>query len=404
MLGPLPSRSLALFALASVMFTGCVALSSCSRATGPTIEPGTLEPLPVDRQPDHGSVIGRVVLGGKPVPYFGVIFSPNYMMSIQSKPFAIHSRDGRFVINGIPAGSWDIMIVAPHFGTFIAPGHEVAEGSVLDLGDILMTRGPTIGGHVTDPDGRPVANAKVRIITSRLYPLTDELSEMSLGNFETRSDKLGAYRFDGVTSSELAHFSSSMVATFGTLHSSEETAVPHANATIDLVVRDAGAIDGVVDFETWPGANVVAQPVSRRGMARYAQVGADRRFRFDNVQPDVYEVQLVPGNEAVPLLTRVAVTAGERRALAIVAPDHTVTVAIQVTGHTGALVELTPIGVSLGFAQAVAMKTCSADGTEISGVTPARYRACVASDCKEIEVLPAPSRQVFELGAARKPS
>jgi hypothetical protein len=50
-------------------------------------------------------VIGRVVLGGKPVPYFGIIFSPNYMVSIQSKPFAIHTRDGRFVINGIQARS-----------------------------------------------------------------------------------------------------------------------------------------------------------------------------------------------------------------------------------------------------------------------------------------------------------
>jgi hypothetical protein len=236
-------------------------------------------------------VVGRVLVGGKPVPYFGVILSTNFMSSLQSKPFAIHTRDGRFVVNGAPARSWDIIIVAPHVGTFIAPGHEVTDGAVLDLGDIVMTRGPTIAGHVTDPAGRPIADAKVRITTSRLYPPTDELTEMSLGNFETRSDTLGAYRIDGASWSDLAHSSASIVATSGALRASEELPVPYANATIDLVVRDAGAIDGVVDLEVHRGDVVAARPVSGTGRARYADVGPDRRVRFDDLLAGEYELQ-----------------------------------------------------------------------------------------------------------------
>lgn len=360
---------------------------ACTRPAVSTIEPPIVQPR---RTLDGGSVVGRVMLEGKPVPYFGIIFSANYMTKAQTAPYVVQAPDGRFSLHEVPARDWDILVVAPRYGTLIAPGHEVTRGGVLDLGDLVMRRGRTIVGRVIDLDGRPVTGATVRIVTSDLYPPSDEMTDISLGNFETRSDLQGRYRFDGVSVSELAHFSSWIVATHGPVRTSWWERVPRGDATVYLVLVDGGAIDGVVDFPVEPGTTVTTW--SSRERVRYAEVGTDRRFRFDNLPVGDYRVSLIPGDRAVPLPAFVAVTAGKRSSLAIAAPARSVNVTVEITGHAGQLVRLTP---SDQLEQdPVAMLMCTESGVEIAGVSPGRYEVCVGGDCSSIEVTDA-ARQAF---------
>lgn len=360
---------------------------ACTRPAVSTIELLIVQPR---RTLDGGSVVGRVMLEGKPVPYFGVIFSANYMTKAQTAPYVVHAPDGRFSLHEVPARDWDILVVAPRYGTLIAPGHEVTRGGVLDLGDLVMKRGHTITGRVIDLEGRPVTDARVRIVTSDLSPSIDAITDISLGNFETRSDVRGAYRFDGVSISELAHASSTIVATHGTLRTSSREQLANGDARIDLVLADAGALDGVIDFPVEPGTTVTTR--SGRERVRYAEVGADRRFRFDNLPVGDYRVSLIPGDRAVPLPAFVAVTAGKRSSLAIAAPARSVNVTVEITGHAGQLVRLTP---SDQLEQdPVAMLMCTESGVEIAGVSPGRYEVCVGGDCTSIEVTDA-ARQAF---------
>ncbi len=257
-----------------------------------------------------------------------------------------------------------------------------------------MKRGHAIAGRVIDLDGRPVTGATVRIVTSDSYPPIDEITDISLGNFVTRSDVHGAYRFDGVSISELAHFSSSIIATYGDLRTSSGQRVPRADARSDFVLEDAGATDGAVHFPVEPGSTATARSGQER--AHYADVGADRRFRFDNLPVGEYRISLVPGDKAVPMPTSVAVTAGTRSSLAIAAPAKTVNVTLHIAGRVGELVTLTPSDQPLLDREPVAMLRCTEAGAEVAGVTPARYNACVAADCTSIEVTDV-SRQTFHL-------
>lgn len=257
-----------------------------------------------------------MLLDGRPVEHYGVIVSASYVMWIQTNPVEIRSRDGRFILDGLSSGSRDIIVVAPQLGVRYVLGKEIVEGSVLNLGDLALRRGPTISGRVTDLDGRPIANASVRIVTSS-HEVADELTEISRGNFSARTGRDGRYRIEGATLYELAHFSSRMFATSGTSLVSEAVFAPTTSSTIDFVLQPAGTIDGVVGPLVLRGETVMAIPRGN-GTLRYADVGEDRRFHFDTLVPGVYDLQLVAGWNERPTVVSVVVEAGKHTTVSLV--------------------------------------------------------------------------------------
>jgi hypothetical protein len=342
---------------------------------------------------EPGALRGRVLVDGTPVPHFGVILSVNYMTSYQSEPYVVRSVDGRFSIDGIAARTWDILVVAPGIGTLIVPSRDVSRGAVLDLGDLAITRGHTIIGRITDATGQPITRATVRIISSTGLP-ADAITEMSNGNYETQTDASGRYRFAGVSVSALRHSSPRLVATYGRTKSSDEVRIASADATIDLVVRDAGVIDGEVEGD-FVDATVTADETSRHGYTRYARVKADRTFQFDNLPPGTYEVQLGAGHTAVPLPITLSIAPQQRANLRFVPPSQTVSVEVM-AGADCRFATLTPHSTSL-LTRPIAMASCAGSSATLDGVAPGRYRACIATDCMTIDVAISPELQTFEL-------
>jgi hypothetical protein len=263
--------------------------------------------------------------------------------------------------------------------------------AVLDLGDLAITRGHTIIGRITDATGQPITRATVRIISSTGLP-ADAITEMSNGNYETQTDASGMYRFAGVSVSALRHSSPRLVATYGRTKSSDEVRIASADATIDLVVRDAGVIDGEVEDDVGDGT-VTADETTRHGHTRYARVNADRTFQFDNLPPGTYEVQLGAGRTAVPFPTTVTIAPKQRANLRLVAPSQTVSVEVM-TEAACSYATLTPHSTSR-IARPIATASCAGNSATLDGVAPGRYRACIRTDCIAIEVTISPTIQSF---------
>jgi hypothetical protein len=375
----------------SIALSGCGAKSGPTPASAPRTSAASAETQPAKPlRTDLGSVTGRVLLDGKPVPYYGVNLDPG---CCPGRATSIRSADGRFTIQGRP-GVWDIVIVGPSFGQFVARGRELVAGATLDLGDVAMTHGHTIVGHVTDVIGRPVGGASVTITTSLARAEDDDLTAWSRGNFATTSDARGAFRFEEVHVFDLAGHRPKIVAKEDDAVS-PEVEVPTNDATIDLVVWPAGGIDGEVNGANRSGATVHAHPLSGDRVGDYAEVGADGKFRFENQMPGDYDLQLLPAAMGVasPPVERVTVLANHRAAAVIKLPQRPVTISVHVSGGPCELVELEAATGEPSLGQ----QECSGSQAEITGVAPGKYRVCVFRSCVPIDVKPSPARQSFEL-------
>lgn len=103
----------------------------------------------------------------------------------QAPRYARAGEDGVFRIEGVPNGEW----IADAF----APGYLSPGGVELEAGngvpELALTRGAAIEGHVYDGDGRPLANATVRVLTSGQNPteISAEVDHDKLLRFSGRS-------------------------------------------------------------------------------------------------------------------------------------------------------------------------------------------------------------------------
>lgn len=140
-------------------------------AAAPATDPKTFEGDPVgrvDAKRGGAGVTGRVVDAASKAPLrfarVAVVLPPPEL------PLAVRStKEGRFEIAGLPAGTWDLRVSASeHLGrTLSTPA--LADGPPADVGDVaLKPRPPQTDGlevRVSDESGNPVAGAKVSAST-----------------------------------------------------------------------------------------------------------------------------------------------------------------------------------------------------------------------------------------------
>lgn len=226
--------------------------------------------------PTGATFVGRVLLDGAPVPYFGVrlILAPGrYALprtfprsSAESgEPIGVRSEDGRFVLPHVPAGTRRLSVIAP--GTRLAVTDEIAVtgGETIDLGDIVLERGDRISGVVRDRMGLAVENACVFVGRIAFTQLRPPLENLFHGRYEARTDILGAYVLEGVDIDRSDELPEVVQATHPVAGLSVIREIPFGDTTLDFELLGRGRIEGTIrNLRTVPNVVRADEPMGAR--------------------------------------------------------------------------------------------------------------------------------------------
>jgi protocatechuate 3,4-dioxygenase beta subunit len=329
--------------------------------------------------PDLSAIVGRVMLDGKPVPYFGIAITDDPSTLAYERPRAVRDASGGFAERGIAPGSWAIVIVGPDFERRVLEHVRVAEGETTDLGDIVVERGPGVHGRVVDPRGVPIAGATVRI-ADRWAPHPDgRLRALMSDHYTATTDARGQFRIDGVSPTAEPR---RIVASHPTLGTSAARTLAAGEVEVELVIVATGGIDGTIANVT-PGAAMrlaIAQQVTDHDVSYDAQIDARGGFRFDQVLPGEYEISLPDRRNTPPI--SVTVVANARVPVAFELPR--VPVRLVVRGPADcSLVGLRTHGSDATFA----IETCDHGQATFADLAAGRYDACLElTACTPIDV------------------
>lgn len=146
---------------------------------------------------------GMVVDGGRqPVAGASVTLKPGMPAGISARLRQARNPEkfegatdasGRFEIQALPAGTFDMVVRGTGFAPLTVPGLVVPEGKGrTDLGTVMLAPGAAVRGKVTDPKGNPIAGAEVRAAAARgeTMPLLPGMDEQGPADALTAADGL----------------------------------------------------------------------------------------------------------------------------------------------------------------------------------------------------------------------
>jgi len=346
--------------------------------------------------PDVSSITGRVLLDGKPMPYFGLIVTDHPEFSWQDSPVAVRSPEGRFTHKGVAPGTWGVIVGGPGVARKVLEGVVVTEGKVTDLGDLAVDRGQRLHGRVTTKDGAAVAGATILVTEGVAFLADTPLKESMQGKITVVSDASGAYQIDGILTSSRRN---EIVATHPTLGSSGTKIVAPKISTLDLVIVPVGGIDGTIVGAT-ERQHIVNVTMVGGDKTRYsADVDATSAFKLDDLVPGDYDVKLYGGGKATPPPVRVTVVANQRVVATIKMPTSTVTLAV----HHAPGCDMVFVAERGEGHEDIADARCDDKGTAVvEGLAPGTYNVCTISRaCAVVTVTATPARQTLEIPAPK---
>src|SRR5260370_29525958 len=280
----------------------------------------------------------------------------------------VHAEDGRFELEDVPAGKWDVEVTAPGYQRGRASGISVDEGASTDGVEVRLARGAAILGRVLEArSGRPVLGASVRADAANsprfprmgLEPGDNEASSDADGRFEIAGLSPGPYR---VTASHPSW-----------TETTTSVELKDAPASVEIRLGQGGTLTGTVVSATRPvvGASVVLSPA---GEGFRAPFGGDQeaisddlgRFRFERLTPGRYTATAALRGQSSPPVDVALPTADAVQDLSLVLAEGAT-----IRGRVSGLSAAARAGVSVtapGPESYFAFARTGADGTfELTG-------------------------------------
>ena len=213
------------------------------------------------------------------------------------KPETYNPKDGAFEYAGVPAGTYTVNIRALQFTVASVPNVKVAEGEVVDLGEIVLELGGAVNGRVVDSQtSQGIEGVRVQVVqgTSRFVradPGTDSGSPTTSSPIQvTGSD--GSFTFTGLKSGNLAlRFSHEVYV--GHRIDDVNPDVPEKSRDLQIVLDKGGEISGVVlgkDGEPRSGMPVYLIG-GDAGSNQTMQTDEEGRFHFGSVPSGTFTVK-----------------------------------------------------------------------------------------------------------------
>lgn len=337
--------------------------------------------------PGLATVVGRVVLDGAPVPYFGVTITKTPTKLHAEKVVAVTDDAGAFAQADIAAGTWSVVIVGPGFATKIVDGIVATEGRTTDLGTIAVERGRILRGRVTDANGRPVPDALVVVGTSLFSIANNRVDQRAQGDATARTDASGRYEIAGISSDDLKIVARANGAT------SVERALAPDETTVDLVLNEVGTVVGHIANMKGSQAGIALsladEEATTYGPRYYGDIDRAGDFRVTDVPPGRYNIRVMGENTLPEKIVDVVGTKTARVDFAMPA------VQIKVTAHAKDCSLVYLVG-----GDARSLSVCTNDDVSWDAVAPGSYRVCPSSDdegCTPITVAASPAAQRFDV-------
>ncbi|RMH38194.1 MAG: hypothetical protein D6689_19905 [Deltaproteobacteria bacterium] len=296
----------------------------------------------------EGGVTGRVQLPDGSAP-------DAFTVAVGAGTLRPGGRDGRFEVDGIPGGTYDVTFRGPEFAPTTVRDVTIRGGEITDLGVISLRRGRSVRGRVLGPDGAPVAGATVlfgRQVLSDGTKLGAGLAEMfaeQMGLKRATSGPDGAYRIAGIppTAGEIA-------AEHPDVGRSRHVSVPAGDGdiAIDLPLLPFGRVEGAVTLGGQPASGAVVligQPGSQSPLiVTTDEKGAylvERLPAGDYSFTAMKQSGLTGGQSAS---THASVAAGEVARVDIDIPVGTITLTVSIRGEGDAPIETAQVFVAEG--------------------------------------------------------
>lgn len=334
--------------------------------------------------PDRATIIGRVVMAGKPVPYFGLVVSDDATDTF-TRPTPVRDADGRFTQKDASLGTFAVIIVGPGFARRVVENVHVTSGQVTDLGDIAVERGEAIHGRVVDEHGVGIAGARVRVSSSRSLAGTAGLTSIMRGEISVNTDDRGAFEMAGLPPGSDDR---TIEATHTTRGTTGLRPLAVGETEIELVLTASGSISGTVLHATRKTSLAIATRVDD-SRARYsADIDASGAFEIPLLPPGEYEVDVL-GRNSLPS-AHVTVVAGRSTPVTFELPEHPVELRVHIRGECGLVnLRITSSDTLLG------VEVCSDGVATFHAVAPGAYQVCAESTrCRELQVPAVPVHDV----------
>lgn len=348
--------------------------------------------------PTWGTITGRVMFNGAPMPHYGVVLGAPDFWRLGASPRGFRSADGRFTLKNVEPGPWELQILGPGTALRRVENLTLRAGQVLDVGDIVMSRGQRISGHVFDSAGRPIAGALVEVDGGAVYGQNTELQRWFEGKYNTVTDSNGAYLLDGIAPVQVRHMARRIAASHVKFGASQVHELPAGDATVDFTLSAVGAVDGVIDGYrgfVFIEARRTHDPEPLRSHTTSAsQVGT---FSLENLPVGEYEL-LPEGDPGATISSaRVIVQANQRTAVKLTMSNPNVKVTVQVPWGKHEAVAFVKVGTD-GRDERLSPNLIMDRRLVFDAVVPGTYKVSLdGRHWKPIVVTEQPSEQTIDL-------
>jgi hypothetical protein len=348
--------------------------------------------------PPSGTVSGRVVLDGAPLPYFGASLTKPRVQG--GTPIGLRDEQGRFTLRHVVPGTWRLGLLGPGTRMKMIEDIVVEAGGTVALGDVVIDRGQRIAGFVRDSSGAAVAGARVIVGRWTHVPGTEypRLMQSFHQHYEAITDAQGAYLFDGIDAHRMPR-PPNIWASHPVLGVSSLRELLPTDAAVDFIIVGAGDIDGVIEGLRGGRPTAFATRADEPTHARMAFPDQQGTFRFEDVPAGEYEVSLDAGGEHVAS-QKVTVVANQTQSARFAMASSSVHVTVIVPAGRGKdlVFEPTSDRAGVGGRMRSIMRSGGEDRCSLDFVRPGEYRASFdGKDWRDVTIASAPAEQTIDL-------
>jgi hypothetical protein len=341
--------------------------------------------------PRPGAVTGRVVMNGRPIDYFGLTLIDETTRRGELEP--IRDHDGRFTKAKLGQQLFSVSISGPGFEPERIEHVRVKPGDQLDLGDIAVTPGRVLRGHVVDRSGAPIADAAVIARPDAAIDAAVTLANDRERRPGTRTDSTGRFELAGLPENISGY--QIQASTPGALAPPRELSSDDLDRDIELVLDASGSIAGrLVDESGRPshGATSVTLTTTAAPVREYvASVGEDAAFSLAPLPVGDYLASL-PRINAAPIAVHIG--AGAVTTVALTVPSQRVGVDVEVVNATCTTIEVSSPLAEDSASRPIVSASC-ADGHHAAfDLAPGEYKLCAGAACVVTELAAGPRSQV----------